>query len=554
MWIVRMSWLRLGAGLVMTTVCAGPWAFSGEKNDKKSQDRDRLLQEESEDYHKKWLTQDVLYIVTDEERTVFNKLTTPEEKDAFIEQFWRRRDTDLRTSYNEFKEEHYRRIAYVNERFASGVEGWASDRGRIYIMYGEPNTLEDFQGGRYRRRYEEGGGVTSTYAFQRWFYNYIEGVGSGIELEFVDASKTGEYKLALRPSEKDALWVVGGLTSEEGITGMLAAQDPNTRRVTRAGTMLSDLAMRNVGLPGEPMYMRGAKPFDRVREYFRVSKPPEIKFADLRGEVDTRVLYNPIPLKLSSGAYRVGSKAYLVPLTVQIPAHELSFKGGKVKAAPDRALVNLYGKAQDLSGRLVYEFEEEIAANVRGQGFKAGTHFLFQRQLPLRTGRYKVTVVAEEANTGRIASAVTAVQLPETTEGTLTTSLLVLADGLTSSSMEDTLSDPFITPSGFKVYPNVTGEFRVGSKLAFYIEAYEVALDQARLQTLLDARLTISREGQILKTEEPKMLQLEDRVVLLHSIDLKDTAPGSYLLLLELHDRVSGQRVARRVSFKVLPS
>jgi hypothetical protein len=327
---------------------------------------------------------------------------------------------------------------------------------------------------------------------------------------------------------------------EELFTGMVDPFDPN--RVTRAGTMLSDLAMRNIGRPGEPHYMRGAQPFDKLRQYFRVFKPPEIKFEDLRGAVDTRVLYNPIPLKLISGTYRVGPKAYLVPLTVQIPAHELTFKGDSVKEAADRALVNLYGKAEDLGGRLVYEFEEQVAAHAGEGGFKPQTHFLFQRQLPLRPGRYKVTVVAKDEDSGRIASAVTAIRLADPREGSLTTSLPVLADSLTSSSRGDTLSDPFITPSGLKVHPNVTGEFRVGSYLVFYTEAYEVALDQARREAFLDAQLTLSRGRQVLKTEEPKMLQLADRVVLLHTIHLKDWVPGSYQLLLELHDRISGQR------------
>jgi GWxTD domain-containing protein len=67
------------------------------------------------------LEEDVVYIITPEEKSVFTKLSTPEEKDAFIEQFWSRRDPDPATSANEFKEEHYRRLQYVNERFASGI-------------------------------------------------------------------------------------------------------------------------------------------------------------------------------------------------------------------------------------------------------------------------------------------------------------------------------------------------------------------------------------------------------------------------------------------------
>src|SRR5262245_50354664 len=115
------------------------------------------------DHYKQWLERDVVYIISDEEKTVFKKLTTPEERDAFIEQFWRRRDTNPGTVENEFKEEHYRRIAYANEKFKSGIDGWETDRGRIYIVYGPPTSLETFaSGGLYERRPSEGGGTTTT--------------------------------------------------------------------------------------------------------------------------------------------------------------------------------------------------------------------------------------------------------------------------------------------------------------------------------------------------------------------------------------------------------
>ena len=69
-------------------------------------------------------------------RKAFKRLKTDEEREQFIEQFWLRRDPTPDTDENEFKEEHYRRIAYANEHYASGIPGWKTDRGRIYIMYG----------------------------------------------------------------------------------------------------------------------------------------------------------------------------------------------------------------------------------------------------------------------------------------------------------------------------------------------------------------------------------------------------------------------------------
>src|ERR1041384_4010576 len=182
------------------------------------QSRPRNSKPEGKKVYKDWVNNDVRYIITDKEREIFNKLQTDEEREQFIEEFWRRRDPDPDTEENEFKEQYYERIAYANEHYASGIPGWKTDRGRIYIMYGKPDEIESHPaGGPYERETYEGGGETSTYPFERWFYRYIEGVVSGIEIEFVDPTGSGEYRIAMSPEEKDALRYVpgAGLTLRE---------------------------------------------------------------------------------------------------------------------------------------------------------------------------------------------------------------------------------------------------------------------------------------------------------------------------------------------------
>jgi GWxTD domain-containing protein len=502
----------------------------------------RTGREERVDHYKRWLERDVIYIISDEERAVFKKLSTDDERDAFIEQFWLRRDPDPRTAANEFKEEHYRRIAYTNERFASGIEGWATDRGRIYIAFGPPTSIEDHGGGLYRRRFEEGGNFTSTYAFQRWFYNHIPGIGSGIEIEFVDASQTGEYRMAMRSSEKDALLMAGAAPTIAEEMGL----------ADRAGTLTSDLAMRNIGLSNEPLYMRASNPFNRVQQYFQLTRPPELKFQDLRAKVEARVTFNTLgALDIRAGVYRVGEDAYLVPLTVRISAESLSYK--PVIDTVQRATVNLYGKVENLAGRVVYEFEDIVAADrTVGQALALGTNFLYQKQLPLRTGSYKVTVMAKDQASERTASAESAVHIPAAESRVLTVSPPVLADGLGSSSPGESLSDAFMTPSGLKVYPNINHEFKHDANLCFYTEVYELAVDQSKRRPLLEAKLALIREGESVRAGEPRLIELADRVALLDTIALKALPPGAYQLLLQVHDRVSGQRLVKRVPFKVV--
>jgi GWxTD domain-containing protein len=143
--------------------------------------------------YRKWLNEDVAYIITDEERAALKRLTTDEEREMFIEQFWLRRDPTPGTVENEFKEEHYRRIAYANEHYASSIPGWKTDRGRIYIIYGPPDEID--------ARRTSG---TVEPSSEQWRYRFIEGVGANVVIEFVDSTGLDEYRMTRDPNGKDA--------------------------------------------------------------------------------------------------------------------------------------------------------------------------------------------------------------------------------------------------------------------------------------------------------------------------------------------------------------
>jgi GWxTD domain-containing protein len=158
--------------------------------------------------YRKWLNEDVAYIITDAERATFKGLATDAEREQFIENFWVARDPTPGTPQNEFKMEHYRRIAYANERFAtqSGLPGWKTDRGRIYITFGPPDEIDSHpNGGTYQKPAAEGGNTTTTFPFEQWRYRFIENVGNNVIIEFVDPTMTGEYRMTMDPQEKDAL-------------------------------------------------------------------------------------------------------------------------------------------------------------------------------------------------------------------------------------------------------------------------------------------------------------------------------------------------------------
>ncbi len=151
----------------------------------------RVRQNPAETVHstQQWLDQDVVYIITPEERAAFESLPTDEERAHFIEQFWQRRDPTPGTPENEFKDEHHKRIAYANEHFSFGsTQGWKSDRGRVLITWGKPDEIESHASGM------RPGGQTSNSPFEIWLYRYIETLGNNIIIEFVDETGAGDFR------------------------------------------------------------------------------------------------------------------------------------------------------------------------------------------------------------------------------------------------------------------------------------------------------------------------------------------------------------------------
>ena len=153
------------------TATQQPNPLKRKLSDKEIREQQKELRQELKGPYKKWLDQDVRWIITDQERNAFLSLSNDEERDAFIEQFWRRRNPDPESPDNSYREEIYRRIAYANEHFAAGKPGWMTDRGHMYIAWGPPDSIDSHPaGGPYNRPMSEGGGQTETYPFEVWNY------------------------------------------------------------------------------------------------------------------------------------------------------------------------------------------------------------------------------------------------------------------------------------------------------------------------------------------------------------------------------------------------
>ncbi len=510
------------------------------KEDKK---REQSRKKELGDVYKKWLEEDVRWIITEEERAAFNKLETDEEREQFIEQFWLRRDPNPDTEENEYREEHYRRIAYANERFSSGIPGWKTDRGRIYIMFGPPDSIESHpSGGTYDRPYWEGGGSTSTYPFEVWFYRYIEGVGSGIEIEFVDPTMTGEYRIARSPDEKDALLFVpnAGLTLAEELG-------------------LASKADRPFFSPGNreryPLMAQRAQdqPFERLQLLANLQRPPKVKFNDLATIADAKleVEFDVLPFQMRTDFVRVTDSSINTIFTILMENQDLSFKNN---GGYNEAVVNIHGRIRPVSGRRPHIFEDVVTQRYTDDVFDAGVKqkSIYQRQVMLPPGTYVVDLVIRDVNSGRTGVVHHGFQVPKYAEGQLSTSSLMVAERI--EPLQGRLAaGPFVL-GNLKVRPNVNGIFAQGDPIGLYLQIYNPSIDQTTLRPAVEVEYVLLREGrEVLRLPEDGQNGLTrfltQQITLARVIPSDSLPPGAYTVKIRIRDQVSGQTIEPTATF-----
>ena len=515
----------------------------------KNRDEKSILQEEQQDYYKKWLKEDVVYIITDEELTVFRNLTTMEEQEQFIEQFWHRRDPDMRTSVNEFKDEHYRRIAYANERFPSGKPGWMTDRGRIYIIHGPPTqVVSRGGGGMYTRPMYEGGGTTSTYPFETWRYRYIEGLGTEIELEFVDASLTGEYRLALEPWEKDALLHLPG-------AGMTVAEEMGlAQRIDRP--------YFNPGRRGSAFPMMATRQkdefFERYNVYAKIQAPQKVKYGDLKSMVDVSIGYESLSFRVRRDYFKLGDDRVVVPVTVEFDNDNLSFQLEDEKQYV--AKVGVYGSVTSMTKRVVDEFDHDLVQSYRPDSYFVNSkgRSTYQKILVLpRKMRYRLDLVVKDLRSGKVGVSRTAIVPPPFAGKEMKVSSLILSDMI--RKIGEVPKEEMFVLGDVKVRPVLDHRFVSSDPLGVYLQVYNVSADQATLEPSIQTSYRISSGKETLMEEidesgESIQFFSGQRMVLIRRLSIHDLKPGAYLLDVKVHDRITDKKISARQAFQVLES
>ena len=525
--------------LIVTLFLSASPRMSAQEQQQDPTSKPRNVKPELKKAYKDWLDKDVTYIITDEERKAFKKLATDDERERFIEEFWRRRDPDPDTDENEFKEEYYERIAYANEHFTSGIPGWKTDRGRIWIMYGKPDERETHpMGGSYERPSWEGGGSTSTYPFEIWFYRYLAGVGSGVEIEFVDPTGSGEYRIARNPNEKDALLMVPGA----GLT--LSEQLGLSNKADR---------ISGIGGIGNGQYQREQdSPFSRLQLLADLSRPPQVKFNDLATAVNTGVVEeNPLNFDLRIDYFRQSDERVITAFTIQAENKDLVFQDS---GGLQQARMNIFARITSVAGRRVGIFEDPVITTATAQELVEAKDrkSAYQKAVPLAPGTYKVDVIVRDVASGATGLKQLGFTVPKYDQEKLSTSTMILAARLESLIDQPAVGQFVIGTT--KVIPNVAGVYKRGQPVGVYLQVYNAGIDQTTLRPSVDVEYSLIKDGKELGKQSEDWKGMSDsgqRLTLARMIDTRNLGAGEYEVAIRIRDRVTGQSLSPSQKFTV---
>jgi len=518
--------------------------------DKQKKQNAKSLKIELSKTYKKWLDEDVRWIITDEEQKAFKLLSNDEERDQFIEAFWQRRDPTPDTIENEFKEEHYRRMAYANEHFAAGIPGWKSDRGRMYIMYGPPDEIESHpSGGSYERPMEEGGGETSTFPFEDWRYRYLEGIGQEIIIEFVDTCMCGDYHMTIDRSEKDALLYTpnAGLTLYEQM-GMANKAD----RFTGGG-------LEHLGT-GPFSSQNQTKQFDRLEEFYKLQKPPSVKFKDLEEVVSHKISVNLMPFDVRTDFVRVTGDTVLVPITIQVKNRDITFVN---KDGIQRGTVNIFGRVTTLTGKVVQTFEDTVQVDVPAELLPKVTEnsSVYWKALPLRPNLYRIDVAVKDVNGDRSGLWSSRLPVPAYEDDRLAASSLIVADTMAPVSTKEIGTGMFVI-GNTKIRPRVASAngkpvlFKRNQKVYFWMQVYNLGMDDKTHKPSATVEYNVinaATNKAVIHTVEStdQMGNIGDQVTLEKPLSAASLDPGVYRIQIKVNDNISKQTVDPSATFAV---
>jgi GWxTD domain-containing protein len=529
---------RFTTVLVLVFISCG--LTSAQKPNLSPDEKPRKVKRELKKAYVEWINDHDL-ILTQAERDAWKILDTDDEREKFIEGFWRVRDPDPDTEENEFKQQFYERVAYANEHFSSGKPGRLTDRGRIYIKFGKPDEVEAHPaGGSYERPSYEGGGSTSTYPFEKWFYRYIPNVRSGVELEFVDPTGSGEYRLARNPDEKDALINIPG-------AGRTFAE--------MAGLENRSDRLSNLGGFGRVNYSRAQdSPFEVMNLQLDMERDSPFSRNSIGSTTDSPIVNdNPLNFDTQINYFRQSDNRVLAALTIQTDNDQLVFTNS---GGLQTARLNILGSIITLANRRIGKFEDSVTTIATPDELNSTKtrKSAYARAFTLEPGRYRVDVMLRDVQSGAMGVQHVGFVVPEFPADRLSTSSIVLAAKLENLERGAAVG-PFVIGTT-KVIPNLSATYRRNEPVGVYLQVYNAAIDQTTLKPAADAEYVLLKDGKELSRQVEDWNQINDagqRLTLTRLIDTRTLIPGDYQIQINIRDHVSGQTTSPSAKFTIVP-
>jgi GWxTD domain-containing protein len=465
----------------------------------------------TDDFTSYWLEEDIRWIITDEERGVFKLLKNDEERNQFIEQFWFRRDPTPDTLENEYREEHYRRMVYANEQFASAIPGWKTDRGRIYVMYGPPDEVKA-QSLTVPSSESADNRQTQSYPLEVWNYRYLEGIGQEVELQFVDTCRCGDYRYRMSEQEKAEILLP----------------------------------------PGSMPWQKRSSDSSNLQAFLKSMRPAKTQSRDFL------VIERPIPpFKVQTDFFRVTRATDWVRLTLEIANRDVIWKNSSGRRSMK---LKVQGRVTTLTGRVASSFEDAIEDDVASEAWVTvadGTH-MYWWALEVTPGPHRVDLKVEDLNGKEIGTWSQGIIVPDYSGTKLEASSLILADDITPSKQS---GENFVVGAN-RVRPRLEPlqgtlvTFKRAETLNLWMQVYNLPVDANKHRPTAAINYEIVNSSnqhtafQLAETTE-NLGQAGEQITLQKSVPLDGFESGPYQVTVKVTDPISKHTVSATSAFLI---
>ncbi|MGQ9470694.1 MAG: GWxTD domain-containing protein [Candidatus Aminicenantales bacterium] len=468
--------------------------------------------------YRKWLEEEVVYIITPREKEVFLQLETDREREIFINAFWKQRDPEPLTSENEFKIEHYRRIAYANQHFGKEGPGagWRSAMGRIYILLGPPDHVEKFESD------------SETYPVVLWFYQgKVElGLPNAFYVVFFKRSGIGEYELYSPIKDGPQSLIVhyqGDPADFLNAYNRLSNINPTLAQVSMS------LIPEEWGASASPSLASEILVRNKIPQagYEKVKDAYANKLLAYKDIIEVDYTANYIPSEGYAQVLQDSSGIYFIHYLIEPKKLSLTQVGERY-----RANLEINGKVTDLDGRTIYQFERSVPIDFNQDQLNSIRDKLFSYQdaFPLLEGSYRLDVLLKNTVTKEFTSVELDVAVPET--GALWMSPLLLANRLVENPRYQGQVKPFLMGTT-QLVPSPRNDFTRQDTLYLFFQIIGLP-DELRQRGNLE--YTILREGEKVFSRARALQEYPDPTKILEEFPLKTFPPAYYIMRVSLLD------------------